>query len=63
MLYYPFVVITSTLDNVRGCVVGITNGKYFFGMTSDDMTYVPSFITIGSGIRVIRVLPQQFERL
>jgi hypothetical protein len=33
-------------------------------MASGDMIYIPSFTTIGSGIRVIlRIIPQQFERL
>jgi hypothetical protein len=33
-------------------------------MASDGMIYVPSLTTIDSDIRVIiRVLPQQFERL
>jgi hypothetical protein len=33
-------------------------------IASGDMMYVPSLMTIGSGVRVIiRVLPQQFERL
>jgi hypothetical protein len=33
-------------------------------MTSDGMTHMPGFMTIFSGIEVIlRVLPQQFERL
>jgi hypothetical protein len=37
---------------------------YAVEITSDGMTYIPSLITIGSGIRVIlSVLPQQFERL
>jgi hypothetical protein len=37
---------------------------YTIEMASVGMIYVPSFMTIGSGMRVIlRVLPQQFERL
>jgi hypothetical protein len=37
---------------------------YAVKVTSDGMTHNPSFMTIGSGIQVIlRVLPQQFERL
>jgi hypothetical protein len=33
-------------------------------MVSGGIMYIPSFMTIGSGIQVIlRVLPQQFERL
>jgi hypothetical protein len=33
-------------------------------MASDDVIYVPSIMTIGSGIRVIlRMLSQQFERI
>jgi hypothetical protein len=37
--------------------------KYAVEMASDGMIYIPSLMTIGSGIRVIlRVLPQQFER-
>jgi hypothetical protein len=38
--------------------------KYAVEMTSGGITYMPSLITIGSGIRVIlRALPQQFEGL
>jgi hypothetical protein len=38
--------------------------KYIVEMYSGDMIYVPSLMTIGSGIRVIlRELPEQFERL
>jgi hypothetical protein len=38
--------------------------KYTIEMTSDGMIYIPSFVTIGSGIQVIlRLLPEQFERL
>jgi hypothetical protein len=32
-------------------------------MNSGDMIYIPSFMTIGSGIQVIKLLPQRFERL
>jgi hypothetical protein len=33
-------------------------------MISDGMTYISGFMMFGSGIQVIlRVLPQQFERL
>jgi hypothetical protein len=35
-----------------------------FEMTSGGMIYIPSFMLSGSGIQLIlRVLPQQFERL
>jgi hypothetical protein len=38
--------------------------KYVVEMASGCMTYIPSFTTIGSGIRVVlRLLPQQNERL
>jgi hypothetical protein len=38
--------------------------KYTVEMASGGMIYIPSLMTIGSGIRVIlRILPQQFERL
>jgi hypothetical protein len=37
--------------------------KYAVGMASGGVIYIPSLMTIGSGIRVIlRVLPQQSER-
>jgi hypothetical protein len=33
-------------------------------MTSDGMTYIPSFMMISSGIQIIlSVLPQELERL
>jgi hypothetical protein len=53
---------------LRGCSVGIADGKgfmkYTVEMDSGGKIYIPSFMTIGSGIRVIlKVLPQQFERL
>jgi hypothetical protein len=32
-------------------------------MPSGGMIYIPSFMTISSGIQVIKLLPQQFERL
>jgi hypothetical protein len=38
--------------------------KYAIKMASGGMIYVPSFMTISSGIQIIlRILPQQFERL
>jgi hypothetical protein len=38
--------------------------KYAVEMDLGGMLYVPSSMTIGSGTRVIlRLLPQQFERL
>jgi hypothetical protein len=38
--------------------------KYTVEMSSGGMTYMPSFMTIGSGVQVIlRVLPQQLEML
>jgi hypothetical protein len=38
--------------------------KYTVEMASDGMTYIPSFMKIGWGIQVIlRLSPQQFERL
>jgi hypothetical protein len=38
--------------------------KYNVQMDSGGMIYIPSFLTIGSGIQVIlRLLPQRFERL
>jgi hypothetical protein len=38
--------------------------KYTVEMASGGMIYVPRLVTIGSGIRMIlRVLPQQFQRL
>jgi hypothetical protein len=38
--------------------------KYAADLASDGMIYIPSFVTIGSGIQVIlRLLPQIFERL
>jgi hypothetical protein len=38
--------------------------KYTVEMASGGMIYIPSLMTIGSGIRVIlRALPKQFERL
>jgi hypothetical protein len=38
--------------------------NYTVEMASDGVMYIPSFIKIGSGIKVIlRLLPQQFERL
>jgi hypothetical protein len=37
---------------------------YAIEMASGSMIYIPSFMTIGSGIQVIlRLLRQQFERL
>jgi hypothetical protein len=38
--------------------------RYTVEMASDGMTYILSFMMIDSGIQVmLRVLPQQFERL
>jgi hypothetical protein len=38
--------------------------KYVTEMASGGMTYIPSFMTIDSGIQVIlRLLPQQFDWL
>jgi hypothetical protein len=38
--------------------------KYAVEMTSDEMIYIPSFMTMVLVIQVIlRLLPQQFERL
>jgi hypothetical protein len=38
--------------------------NYAVEMASDDIIYIPSFMTIGSGIQVIlRLLPKKFERL
>jgi hypothetical protein len=43
---------------------GIFFFKYAVEMVSGVMMYIPSFMTIGSGIRVIlRLLPQQFESM
>jgi hypothetical protein len=37
---------------------------YAVEMTLDGMIYIPSFLTIASGIKVIlRMSPQQFEKL
>jgi hypothetical protein len=52
---------------VRGCNVGITNGKgflmYAFKIISDG-TQTQCFMTIGSGIQImLRILHQQFEWL
>jgi hypothetical protein len=38
--------------------------KCIVEMASSGMIYIPILMTIGSGIRIIlRVIPQQFERL
>jgi hypothetical protein len=38
--------------------------KYYVLMATDGMIYIPNLMMICSGIRVIlRVLPEQFERL
>jgi hypothetical protein len=38
--------------------------KYTVDVASDGMIYIPSLVTIGSGIGIIlRVLPEQFESL
>jgi hypothetical protein len=51
---------------MRGYSVGTTAERdlYAIQMVSGGMVYIPSFITIGSGIQVIlRLLPQPFEGL
>jgi hypothetical protein len=38
--------------------------KYAFEKASGDVTHIPSFMMMGSGIQVIiRLLSQEFERL
>jgi hypothetical protein len=38
--------------------------KYAIGIASGGMIYIPSFMTVGSGIKeLLTLLHQQFERL
>jgi uncharacterized protein YraI len=51
------VILRLLLQNLRGCNVGITDGRDFFklavGMASDGIIYVPSCMEIGAGVQAI----------
>jgi hypothetical protein len=62
------VLLSYGLDNLRGRIVGITNGKDLSYIPLTNLrsrdTFIASFMTIRSGIgAILRALPQQFERL
>jgi hypothetical protein len=48
-------ILTFCLRNLRGCNVGISDGRFFFNYTveigSGAVIYVSSLIKIGSGIQ------------
>jgi hypothetical protein len=48
-------ILRICLRNLRGCNVGITDGRFFFNyaieMASGTVIYAPSFIKIASGIQ------------
>jgi hypothetical protein len=53
--------------NLGGCSVGVIDGRDSWStplIFHQEALYIPSFVTICSGVKVIlRLLPQQFERL
>jgi hypothetical protein len=48
-------ILRLSLRNLKGCNVGITDGRDFFNYTAEigsgAVIYVPSFIKMGSGIQ------------
>jgi hypothetical protein len=61
-------ILRFCLNKLRGCSIGITDGKGFMKcsikMASGVMVNIQSVMSIGSGIQVIlRLLPQKFEML